>query len=96
MDATRGMRRSPKATICYRACLPLILLEETLLNAARFNLSRHIIHTVGPIYSSTRAEKNAEQLASCYKKSLQLAVASSLKHIVRDPSSIYVLMCRNF
>ncbi|KAI1796983.1 A1pp-domain-containing protein [Ganoderma leucocontextum] len=43
--------------------------------------SRHVIHTVGPIYSSTNAEENAQQLASCYKKSLQLAVASSLKHI---------------
>ncbi|KAM5537197.1 hypothetical protein V8D89_009130 [Ganoderma adspersum] len=43
--------------------------------------SRSVIHTVGPIYSSTRAEQNAEQLASCYKKSLQLAVTSSLEHI---------------
>ncbi|PIL35410.1 hypothetical protein GSI_02136 [Ganoderma sinense ZZ0214-1] len=32
-------------------------------------------------YDLPSAEQNAEQLASCYKKSLQLAVASSLKHI---------------
>ena len=92
MDATRETRRSPKATICHRACLPLILLDETLFNTARSNLSRHVIHTVGPIYSSTRAEQNAEQLVSCYKKSLQLAVASSLKHIVRG---LIALACRN-
>jgi len=43
--------------------------------------SRHVIHTVGPIYFSPDVETKAEQLASCYKTSLQLAVANSLKHI---------------
>jgi len=43
--------------------------------------SRHVIHTVGPIYFSSDVETKAEQLASCYKTSLQLAVANSLKHI---------------
>ncbi|KAI0750133.1 A1pp-domain-containing protein [Daedaleopsis nitida] len=43
--------------------------------------ARHIIHTVGPIYSSAKVETKAEQLASCYKISLQLAVDNSLKHI---------------
>ncbi|KAH9945006.1 A1pp-domain-containing protein [Epithele typhae] len=43
--------------------------------------ARHIIHTVGPIYSSYKKEEKAEQLASCYKTSLQLVVASSLKHV---------------
>ncbi|TBU42770.1 A1pp-domain-containing protein [Dichomitus squalens] len=47
-----------------------------------YNLpSRHVIHTVGPIYLSAKAEEKAQQLASCYKRSLQLAVANSLKHI---------------
>ena len=44
--------------------------------------SRHVIHTVGPIYSSTHAEQKAEQLESCYQISLQLAADNSLKHIV--------------
>jgi O-acetyl-ADP-ribose deacetylase (regulator of RNase III) len=43
--------------------------------------SRHVIHTVGPIYFSPDVETKAKQLASCYKTSLQLAVANSLKHI---------------
>ena len=81
MGATRGMRRSPKATVCHRAWFPLIPRSS---NTNRSYLRRHVIHTVGPIYSSSRAEKNAEQLASCYKTSLQLAAASSLKHIVRN------------
>ncbi|KAH9856651.1 A1pp-domain-containing protein [Lenzites betulinus] len=41
----------------------------------------HIIHTVGPIYSSSKADVKAQQLGSCYRKSLQLAVDNSLKHI---------------
>jgi len=43
--------------------------------------SRHVIHTVGPVYSSSNVEEKAQQLASCYKTSLQLAVENSLKHI---------------
>jgi len=43
--------------------------------------SRHVIHTIGPIYSLAGVETGAEQLASCYKTSLQLAVMNSLKHI---------------
>jgi O-acetyl-ADP-ribose deacetylase (regulator of RNase III) len=43
--------------------------------------SRHVIHTVGPIYSSSDVDTKAQQLASCYKTSLQLAADNSLKHI---------------
>ncbi|KAG7448106.1 A1pp-domain-containing protein [Guyanagaster necrorhizus] len=43
--------------------------------------SKHIIHTVGPIYSSRDIETKAAQLASCYRTSLELAAKSSLKHI---------------
>jgi len=43
--------------------------------------SRHVIHTVGPIYYSSEAATKAEQLASCYKTCLKLAVANSLRHI---------------
>ncbi|KAI9061110.1 A1pp-domain-containing protein [Trametes sanguinea] len=47
-----------------------------------YNLpARHVIHTVGPIYSSSNVETKAQQLASCYRTSLQLAVQNSLKHI---------------
>ncbi|KAI0649450.1 A1pp-domain-containing protein [Trametes meyenii] len=43
--------------------------------------ARHIIHTVGPVYSSSNVDVKAQQLASCYKTSLQRAVDSQLKHI---------------
>ncbi|KAK0441902.1 A1pp-domain-containing protein [Armillaria borealis] len=43
--------------------------------------SKHIIHTVGPIFSSKDRETKAEQLALCYRTSLELAVKNSLKHI---------------
>jgi len=43
--------------------------------------SRHIIHTVGPVYTSSKAEAKAKLLAACYEKSLNLAVENSLKHI---------------
>lgn len=47
-----------------------------------YNLpSRHVIHTVGPVYRSGDVETKAKQLASCYKTSLNLAVENSLKHI---------------
>jgi hypothetical protein len=48
-----------------------------------YNLpSKHVIHTVGPIYSSPDVDVKAEQLASCYKRSLEVAAENSLKSIV--------------
>lgn len=46
--------------------------------------SRHIIHTVGPVYSQADPEEKAEQLASCYRTSLELAVENRARHIVCD------------
>ncbi|KAI0360221.1 A1pp-domain-containing protein [Trametes cingulata] len=47
-----------------------------------YNLpARHVVHTVGPVYSSSNVDVKAQQLASCYRTSLQLAVDNSLKHI---------------
>ncbi|KAJ3968147.1 A1pp-domain-containing protein [Lentinula raphanica] len=43
--------------------------------------SKHIIHTVGPVYSSSSVETKAQQLASCYQTSIDLAVQRSLRHI---------------
>src|SRR4051812_44091371 len=46
-----------------------------------YNLkARHVIHTVGPIYEDgTQGEPDL--LASCYQRSLELAVANSVKSI---------------
>ncbi|KAI0671409.1 A1pp-domain-containing protein [Trametes maxima] len=43
--------------------------------------ARHIVHTVGPVYSSTNVDVKAQQLASCYKTSMQKAVDTGSKHI---------------
>jgi O-acetyl-ADP-ribose deacetylase (regulator of RNase III) len=45
-------------------------------------ISRHVIHTVGPVYHSESEDMRAKQLASCYKRSLEIAVEQKLKSIV--------------
>lgn len=42
--------------------------------------ARHVIHTVGPVYGQTGG-RDAELLASCYRRSLELADANGLKTI---------------
>ncbi|KAH8112631.1 A1pp-domain-containing protein [Phellopilus nigrolimitatus] len=47
-----------------------------------YNLpAKHVIHTVGPVYSARSADENASQLASCYRRSLSIAVDNSLTSI---------------
>jgi len=43
--------------------------------------SKYVIHTVGPVYSARNVELKAEQLKSCYRRSLQLAVENGAKSI---------------
>jgi len=43
--------------------------------------ARHVIHAVGPVYSSKDKEQKAEQLASCYRTSLEIAVENELRHV---------------
>jgi O-acetyl-ADP-ribose deacetylase (regulator of RNase III) len=49
--------------------------------------SKHVIHTVGPVYAASKVETKASQLASCYRRSLELATESSLRHVVRRSST---------
>jgi len=77
----------------HTAAGPKLLQECRLLNGCRTGQSkitrgydlpaRHIIHTVGPVYSKTKEEKaeKAEQLASAYRTSLALAVENSIRHV---------------
>ncbi|KAH9903082.1 A1pp-domain-containing protein [Cubamyces lactineus] len=75
----------------HAAAGPSLLEECRTLNGCEtgdakitrgYNLpAHHIIHTVGPIYSTSQVDVKARQLASCYRTSLQLAVDNSLKHI---------------
>jgi len=43
--------------------------------------ARHVIHTVGPIYSEKFKEEKADQLSSCYRTSLELAAENELRHV---------------
>ena len=43
--------------------------------------SKHVLHTVGPIYSSSKAAQHKEKLASCYKTTLNLAADNKLKTV---------------
>ncbi|KAJ7127118.1 hypothetical protein C8R44DRAFT_979810 [Mycena epipterygia] len=54
---------------------------DSKITAAYKLPSKHIIHTVGPVYSRTDVQNRAQQLESCYKTSLKLAVENNLKHI---------------
>ena len=35
--------------------------------------AKHVVHTVGPVWSAAKADRNKELLASCYRTSLALA-----------------------
>ncbi|KAH8100882.1 hypothetical protein BXZ70DRAFT_134062 [Cristinia sonorae] len=43
--------------------------------------AKHVIHTAGPIYSREDNDKHADRLATCYRRSLEVAVGNSLRHI---------------
>jgi O-acetyl-ADP-ribose deacetylase len=74
----------------HRAAGPQLLEECRTLNGCAtgsakitrgYNLpARHVIHTVGPVWRGG-SEREAELLAGCYRRSLQLAFAHRLKSI---------------
>src|SRR5256712_6142991 len=74
----------------HRAAGPELLAECRLLNGCAtgeakitrgYRLpARHVIHTVGPVWHGGRSGE-AELLASCYRRSLELAFAHRLKSI---------------
>lgn len=43
--------------------------------------AKHVIHTVGPVYSESKKEKCAQLLASCYSRSMELAYENKLHSI---------------
>jgi len=43
--------------------------------------AKHVIHTVGPVYTAKDAERKAQQLASCYSTSFSLAAQNGLSSI---------------
>ena len=77
----------------HRAAGPMLLAECKGLNGCQtgqakitkgYNLkARHVIHTVGPIYSSK--ESDAVLLADCYRNSLELAKENDI-HSIAFPS----------
>ena len=73
----------------HRAAGPQLLAECKTLNGcetgqakitAGYRLpARHVIHTVGPVYR--QRPQDSQLLASCYQRSLELAVAHNLKTV---------------
>jgi len=74
----------------HRAAGPQLLAECRTLGGCEtgeakitrgYNLkARHVIHTVGPIYHSA-GRKAPELLASCYRRSLEVASQNKLKSV---------------
>jgi O-acetyl-ADP-ribose deacetylase len=75
----------------HRAAGPELLAECRTLNGCAtgeakitkgYRLkARHVIHTVGPVWSANKAERNKALLASCYRTSLALAGEHGLASI---------------
>jgi O-acetyl-ADP-ribose deacetylase (regulator of RNase III) len=72
LEACREIRRSQ-----YPDGLPT---GEAVITTGGNLAARHVIHTVGPIYGRHEG-REAELLASCYSRSLQLAASHSLNSI---------------
>jgi len=74
----------------HRAAGPQLLAESRTLGGCQtgdakitkgYHLkAKHVIHTVGPIYHS-EGKKAPELLASCYRRSLELASENKLKSV---------------
>ncbi|KAK2594597.1 hypothetical protein QQS21_007682 [Conoideocrella luteorostrata] len=43
--------------------------------------AKHVIHTVGPVFSNSNPQRSEESLRSCYEKSLNLAASKGIKTI---------------
>lgn len=82
MDAWLGSQRSREVTgylrlsASYRFSLMVPHAHHTMAGRS------HIIHTVGPVYSSKDKAEKAELLESCYKTSLEVAIENDIRHIV--------------
>ncbi|HFA49950.1 MAG TPA: O-acetyl-ADP-ribose deacetylase [Bacteroidetes bacterium] len=54
---------------------------EAVITTAGKLPAKHVIHTVGPVWDSSKKEKMKTLLANCYRNSLQLAVDNHLATI---------------
>jgi len=101
----------------HRAAGPQLLVECRTLGGcptgearitAGYNLpAKHVIHTVGPVYSGR--PQDARLLAGCYRSSLQMAVDNNLRSIafpaiscgvygypIKDACKIAITTCVGF
>ncbi|KAG6004271.1 hypothetical protein E4U21_001283 [Claviceps maximensis] len=58
-------------------CLP----GEAVITGGYELLAKHVIHTVGPVYTSRNPKRSEQVLRSCYERSLSLALEKGLKTI---------------
>ena len=58
-------------------------------------LAKHVIHTVGPIVQGSLTKQNEDDLASCYRSCLELAVKNGCKSIAFCCISTGVFMFPN-
>lgn len=75
--ARQEKRRSPKRFVC----LPNMCASYCLRLGLHALTSVHRLHTVGPIYSASKAEKHRADLASCYRTCLETAKENGLRSI---------------
>ena len=80
MAARRVTQKLQAGTIYLRRSF--CLLHELLLT---IRIRKHVIHTVGPVFAKSKEEEKAEQLASCYRRCLEICMENSLKSIVSPP-----------
>ena len=55
--------------------------DARVTGAYGISRARHVIHTVGPVYSKARVRRCAEQLASCYRRSCEVALEAGDRSI---------------
>lgn len=54
---------------------------EAVITGAGHLPSRHVIHTVGPIWNEAKATEGIDLLASCYEESMNLAAMNDCRTI---------------
>lgn len=89
----RGCQNNKRLQLARVCCSSFFATTSFFLTISSV-LRKHVIHTVGPIYDEDDADQCAKLLASCYRRSLEVAEENSLKSVVRvDP--LFLICCKS-